>query len=154
MKNPQTLAETLYQMFPNERLFTIKENSCCILTFLWVLGIEPKEDVEAIMLVSKLIDKGVIGKDCLVYWIDVARHLTGREIAVENVKIKNLKGIKERTPVLYRRTYTDKNGDVITKEHWVGVQNGKIRFNSLEDSLTVKEGKPVEARIIKIIKEG
>ena len=151
MKNPQTLAETLYDMFPNEKLYTIKENSCCILTFLWVLGIEPKEDIEAIMLVSKLIDKNVIGKDCLVYWIKVASHLTGRNISVENVKIKNLKGIKERTPVLYRRTYTDKDENVITKEHWVGVQNEKIRFNSLSNSLTVKEGKPVEARIIKII---
>lgn len=129
-------------MFPNEKLFAIKEYGCCIFTFMWCLGIEPKEDIEAIMLVSKMIDKGVIGKDCLVYWQKVATHLTGRNITVEFVDIKDkkqLKKIKDRTPVKF-----EYNG----KGHWIGIENGKMAFNSLESSVCVDKGKPTTARII------
>ena len=73
-----------------------------------------------------------------------AEYLTGQKLTVEFKDIKDAKEIKqfkERTPVKY--SY---NG----KSHWVGVENGKVKFNALERSLCVEKGKPVTARILHI----
>ena len=147
MKHPQTLAEKLYKSFPCSKLKTIQDNSCCILTFMWCLGYEP-DDLEALITVSSLLDKGKIDVDCTVYWDKVSRYLTGRSCWVEKPQIKSISKIKERTPVYFERTYIDENGQTKTKGHWVGVEKGKIRFNALEKSLCVEKGKPVEARIL------
>ena len=147
MKNPQSLAEKLYVAFPSAKLKTVKDNSCCVLTFMWCMGYDP-DDVEAIITVSKMLDKGVIDVDCCVYWSKVSKYLTGRDCWVEKPKIKSIAKIKERTPVYYQRTFVDENGVTKTKGHWVGVEKGKIRFNALEHSLCVEQGKPVEARIL------
>lgn len=147
MKHPQTLAERIYQQFPSAKMKTIKDNSCCALTFMWCMGYD-KEDIEALLTVGKMLDKGVIDVDCCVYWDKVSRFLIGRGCNIEKVNIKSIAKIKERTPVYYERTYTDEGGAVRKKGHWVGVEKGKIRFNALETSLCVKEGKPVMARIL------
>ena len=66
---------------------------------------------------------------------------------VHSVKnITSIKDIKKRTPVKYERI--DENGK--KHAHWVGVENGKIGFNSLKTSLCVNKGKPVTARILTI----
>ena len=141
MKNPQTLAEELAQMFPNTDMKIISENACCILTLMWCLYIEP-DDIEAIKIVQNMRLKNIIKSDCVVIWKDAVRYLTGRELkGVEFTKIKSLKGIKERTPVLMA---CDGNAEGVG--HWVGVQNGRIRFNSKKYSKNVAEGKPVEMR--------
>ena len=145
MKNPQTLAEELYNQFPNDKLYQIKENSCCILTFMWCLGIEP-EDAQALITVGRMIDCKVIDNDCTVTWNTACNYLTGRSCTVESKDIKSIKGIKKRTPVKFARV--DENGK--THEHWVGVENGEIGFNPLKNSLCVKFGKPVTARILTI----
>ena len=59
MKNPQTLAERLYEHFPNKKLKAIKDYACCAFTLLWCLGLEP-EDPDAIISISKLMDKGIL----------------------------------------------------------------------------------------------
>ena len=145
MKNPQTLAEKLYVQFPTPKLKSIKENACCAFTFMWCMGYEP-DDAEAIITVGKMIDKGILDQDCTVYWDKMSRFISGRGCSKENVDITTIKGIKERTPVRY--VYTDKNGK--KHGHWVGVENGKIKFNSLESSESVKQGKPTEMRVLKI----
>ena len=144
MKNPQTLAEKLYVQFPTAKLKSIKEYSCCAFTFMWCMGID-QEDADAILTVGSLIDKGVIDPDCTVYWDKMSRYLTGRGCTKQNKNITTIKGIKERTPVRY--VYTDKDGK--KHGHWVGVEKGKIAFNSLETSQSVLQGKPVECRILK-----
>ena len=148
MKHPQTLAEKIYQQFPSAKLKTVKDNSCCVLTFMWCMGYEP-DDIDAILTVGRMLDKGVIDVDCCVYWNKVSLFLTGRGCDIEKVNIKSIDKIKERTPVYYERTYTDEGGAVRKKGHWVGVENGSIGFNSLEESLTVAYGKPVTMRVIK-----
>lgn len=140
MKNPQTLAEKLYKCFPCAKLKSIKDYACCCFVLMWCLGYEP-DDNEAIMTVSDMIDKKIIDPDCTVYWGAVTRYLTGRECSVEFEACSTIKGIKNRTPVKY--SY---NGH----SHWVGVENGKIKFNSLENSVCVSKGKPVTKRILKI----
>lgn len=147
MKHPQTLAEKLYQQFPTAKLREIKDNACCAFTFMWVLGYEP-DDAEAIITVGRMIDAKVLDPDCTVYWDKVSRYLTGRGCSKENAKITSIKNIKKRTPVYYERTYIDENGQKRKKGHWVGVENGKIGFNSIEHSLCVEQGKPTEARIL------
>lgn len=147
MNHPQTLAERLYVQYPSTKLKSVKENCCCIVTFMWCMGIDP-DDAEALIIVGSLIDKGIIDPDCTVNWDKVSRHLTDRSCNIEKVDIKSISKIKERTPVYYERTYQDSSGAIKKKGHWVGVQNGKIRFNALENSLCVKEGKPVKARIL------
>lgn len=147
MKHPQSLAEKLYNAFPSKKLEAIKECCCCITTFMWCLGYDP-EDLEALITVSNLMNKNIIDKECTVYWDKVSRHFTGRGCWVEKPQIKSISKIKERTPVYYERSYIDENGEVKKKGHWVGVEKGKIRFNSLEKSLCVEQGKPVEMRVL------
>lgn len=138
MNHPQSYAEKLYQQFPTKKLKSIKDYGCCAFVLLWVLGYEP-EDIEAILTLGRMIDKKVIDVDCTVYWSPAAEYVFGRKINVEKIAITTIKGIKERTPVMF--TY---NG----KSHWVGVENGKIAFNPLENSVCVNKGKPVTCRKI------
>lgn len=141
MEHPQTFAEELYMHFPTPKLKSIKKNACCIFTLMWWLGIDPS-DIRAIMTVSDLINKHALDQDCTVYWAECIRALTGREmLSLEKKPITTIKDIRERTIVRFMR---GKIG------HWVGVENGKVVFNSLRYSKSVEEGKPTECRIIKI----
>ena len=141
MKNPQTLAEELYPHFPTPKLNSIKDYACCAFTLLWWLGIDC-DDITAIMTVSDLIKSHALDEDCTVYWAKCIQQLTGREMeSLEKVSISSIKKIKEKTIV---RFMNGKSG------HWVGVEDGKVVFNSLVYSKCVAEGKPTEARIIKI----
>lgn len=140
MKNPQTLCKALQTKLSPERLETIHKYGCCAFVLLWCLGIEP-DDIQAIELVSDMIDAKVIEKDGTVHWIEAVKFLTGRNITVEFEDIKDILKIKDRTPVRY---------DYKDKEHWVGVERGMIAFNPLDYSLCVDKGRPVTARIIKI----
>ena len=141
MKNPQTLAIELNQMFPNKDMESIAKWGCCAFTLLWCLGIEP-EDIDAIKTLHDLKKEGAIDKECTVYWVRAIECLTGRTLeSLEKVKIKSIKSIKKRTPV--RFVY---NG----QGHWVGVENGKIAFNSLSRSNCVENGSPSEMRVLKI----
>ena len=141
MKNPQILAEELYKHFPTPKLKSIKDYACCAFTLLWWLGIDC-DDTTAIMTVSDLIKSHALDEDCTVYWAECIRQLTGREMeSLEKVPITSIKKIKEKTIVKYKNDKT---------EHWVGVQNGKIVFDSKGNSVTVAKGKPAEMRVIKI----
>lgn len=141
MKNPQTLAEELYKHFPTPKLRSIRDSACCAFALMWWLGIDCS-DIEAIMTVSDLIKSHALDEDCTVYWAKCIQQLTGREMAsLDKVPITSIKKIKGRTIVRFM------NGKV---GHWVGVEGGKVVFNSLAHSKCVEEGKPTEMRIIKI----
>ena len=141
MKTPQTLAEELAKMFPNTDLQKIADFACCVFVVMWCLYIEP-EDIDAIKMVQNMRNKGIVSNDCVVYWYKIVPFLTGRELkSVEFVKINKLRGIKERTPVLMA-----KEGNAEGVGHWVGVEEGNIRFNPKAYSVNVAEGKPVEMR--------
>ena len=125
------------------KLKSIKDYACCAFTLMWCLGYEP-DDTEAILTVGRMIDKGVLDSDCTVYWGACIDYLSERKCRVEFIDItgkKQIEKIKERTPVKY-----EYNG----KGHWVGVENGKIKFNPLEHSVCVEKGKPVTSRVLKL----
>lgn len=142
MRTPQSLAIEVKDTIPPERLESIGRYGCCAFVLLWCLGIEP-DDMDAIKTVNSMINAGVIEKDCTVKWLEAAQYLTGRKITVEFKDIKELKGIRGRTPVRY---------DYKGKGHWVGVENGMIKFNPLVYSQCVEKGRPTTARIIKLAK--
>lgn len=137
MTHPQTKADLI-----KEHCSVIAKNACCAFTAMWLAGYEP-EDSEAIVTVAKAIEAKVLGNDCTVIWQPFFLWLTGRKIFVEFRKINSLSDLLDvpgRCAVKF--TY---NG----KSHWVGVENCKVAFNSLENSVCVNKGKPTEARIIK-----
>ena len=141
MNHPQTLAEELYKHFPTAKLKSIKENACCAFTLLWWLGLD-LDDADAIILVSNLMKEKALDVDCTVYWAECIKLITGRTMeSLEKKKITSIKNIKEKTIVKFMR------GKV---GHWVGVEDGKVVFNSLAFSRCVEEGVPTECRIIKI----
>ena len=141
MKNPQSLAEELYKHFHDPKLKAIKDYACCAFSLIYWLGIDCS-DVDAIMLVSDLMNHKALDVDCTVYWAECIKQLTGREMeSLEKVQIKDLKEIKEKTIVKFTN---GKNG------HWVVAENGKVVFNSLKYSNCVEKGKATECRIIKI----
>ena len=141
MKHPQTLAEELYKRFPTQKLKSIKDYACCIFTLIWWLGLD-LSDIDAIMLVADLMKENALDVDCTVYWAECIRRITGREmLSLEKKQITTIKNIKEKTIVRFMR------GKV---GHWVGVEDGKVVFNSLTYSRCLEEGKPTECRIIKL----
>ncbi len=141
MKNPQTLAEELNNHFENKNLKNIAKSGCCAFVLLWCLGIDG-DDINAILLLDDMIKKGVIKEDCTVKWAEAIKYLSGRELtSIDFMDILIIRNIKERTPVRY-----DYNG----KSHWVGVEDGKIKFNPLKYSLCVEKGRPATKRVLHI----
>lgn len=137
MKYPQTQAQKI-----KNNICSIADNACLAITVLWMLGLDP-ENADVLETISDAINAGVLEKDCTVKWVEYIQYLTGRKSTVDFKNIKSLKDvekIKGRIAVRF-----DYNG----KSHWVGVENGKVVFNSLLNSLCVTKGKPVTARIIK-----
>lgn len=145
MNHPQDLAKELNELFPNKDMKIIADNACCAFVLMWCLGIEP-DDIEAIKTVQRMRANGSLRQDCVVYWYKAVSYLTGRELEkVDFTQIKTLLKIKERTPVLMA-----KPGNAEGVGHWVGVEDGRIRFNPKKYSVNVAEGKPVEMRVLKI----
>lgn len=145
MNHPQDLAKELSRLFPNEDMKKISDNACCAFVVMWCLGIEP-EDINAIKYVQEMRQKEIIRNDCVVFWNKIVPYLTGRDLEnVEFKKIDSIKNIKSRTPVLYA---LDGNEEGVG--HWVGIEKGRIGFNPKKYSVNVENGKPVEARILKI----
>jgi hypothetical protein len=138
MEYPQTVAKNIAK-----NIAQIAENGCLAFSYAYCLGIE--ENLSMIELVSRAMDRGFLSSDCFVK--DAPKYLeylSGRKFKVIKQNITTIDDIDEPTPVKY--SY---NG----KGHWVVVENGRIVFNSLLNSLCVTKGKPTEARILKMIKD-
>lgn len=137
MKFPQTTAAEIA-----ENVKEIGKNSCLAMCYIYCSGIDPDNEIEYIRTVSKAIDAGILEKDCTVK--DAERFLmwlTGRKTTVVKKTVTDIKEIKAPTPVRY---IAGGMGG-----HWVVVEDGKIVFNSITNSLNVSKGKPAEARVIK-----
>ncbi|MBQ4379514.1 MAG: DUF261 family protein [Treponema sp.] len=130
MKNPQTRAEM------------IGKYGCLAMCYLYCVGVAPESEGEMIKHVSTAMDKGLLDEECTVLNASkLLEHFTGKKFIVTKKAISDIKNIQEATPVRYAY-----NG----KGHWVVVENGKIVFNSIANSVCVKYGKPDSARIISL----
>lgn len=116
-------------------------NLCLFYSYLYCVGIEFVNAEDAFEEADKRRRQGILADDGTV--LDAEKLLgasTGQRMSVTKKDITSIDGIRNRTPVRY-----DYNGH----SHWVVVENGRIVFNSIENSQCVKYGKPVTARIIK-----
>lgn len=116
-------------------------NLCLFYCYLFCVGIDFQTAEDAFEEADKRRRQRILADDGTV--LDAEKLLgmfTGQRMSVTKKDISSIDGIRNRTPVRY-----DYNGH----SHWVVVENGKIVFNSIENSQCVKFGKPVTARIIK-----
>jgi hypothetical protein len=138
MKNPQTTAKKLSKC---TSLYPIGATGCCALTLLWWLDLD-YSDAEAILAVDRMIKAKVIDENCFVDWDKAVFFLTGKKIKkIEFKKISTISNITKKTIVKYE-------WDGLA--HFVGVENGKIAFNSLKESPVTDNGKPTETREIEL----
>lgn len=137
--NPQTMAKKIGEATGDKKLIAIGKWGCCAFTALWIAGLE--DPIDNICTVAREIGKG-LDEECTVYWGKFYRNVTGKNVTVIRQEIRSLEDVKGcgRCAVRY-----DWNG----KSHWVGVEDGEIKYNSLEKSFCVENGKPRSARIVK-----
>lgn len=137
MKFPQTTALELA-----DNIREIGQNGCLAMCYIFCAGIDPENEIEYLRTVNNAIKANILGKDCTVKDAEkFIQWLTGRKTTVVKKSLQETSGITEPTPVRYKAEGRD--------GHWVVVENGKIVFNSVSNSVNVTKGKPVEARIIK-----
>lgn len=141
MSFPQTEAMRWAEIFPNDKkLYAIAHGGCLALCYLYCVGIISDDAILAVQNVKNAMDKGLLDSNCSVLDADkFLEHFTGRKFRVEKRKIDSIDSIKDATPVCY-----EFNGN----QHWVVIENGKIVFNPLRNSVCVAKGKPTDSRII------
>lgn len=137
MKFPQTTALEIA-----DNIKEIGKNACLAMCYIYCAGVDPDNEIEYIRIVNNAIKAGIIAKDCTVKSAEqFLQWLTGRKTTVVKKTVADIKEIKQAAPVRYIADgYFG---------HWVVVEDGKIVFNSLVNSINVTKGKPAEARIIK-----
>lgn len=129
------------------------DNSCLAITYvtlgLWKLADEQEkpaiETMTAAIIINALDDDTMIGKDGFVK--DGEKLLlaaTQKKWRITKKRIESLQDLPENCIAAVNYQYYDKN-------HWVGVVNREVVYNSLEDSQCFKYGKPVDARIMEIM---
>lgn len=142
MKNPQTFAAGVAK-----NIGMIAKNGCLAMCYLYCVGIDGNAD-DYIWAVSNAMESKLLDNECFV--LNAEKYLewyTGKRWKVEKKQIDDITTIKEATPVRY--SY---NG----LAHWVVVEDGKIVFNPLLNSVCVNKGHPAHnkndpnARIIKL----
>lgn len=137
MKYPQTTALSLAKNIPQ-----IGKNGCLAMCYIWCAGIDEDNEIEYISICDRAIKNGLLGEDCTVKDADrFLEWLTGRNARVVKKNIGDIDGITEAAPV---RFIAEGFGG-----HWVVVENGRIVFNPLLNSVNVSRGNPKEARVIK-----
>lgn len=134
----QTACMEMAKRFQDEKLEMIGKYGCCAFVALWIMGIEG--DYQNICLLADCMGKS-LENDCTVKWYDFFLTCSGRKVKVEFREINDLMELVDVDRCAVRYDY---NG----KSHWVGVEHGRIAYNSLESSQCVTKGKPVTARII------
>lgn len=129
---------------PQSRAKVIAEESCLVQCYLYCGGYKTISDGQMLKMVSDAMDHNLVDDECTV--LSAARLLnffTSKKWYVEKKDITDIKGIIEPTPVLFSI-----NGHT---GHFVVVENGKIVFDPLIYSTCVTSGKPISARILKVL---
>ena len=137
--NPQTMAAKLGEVTGDKKLIAVGKCGCCAFTALWIVGLEDATD--NICTVIREMGKG-LDDECTVYWNVFYKNVTGKNATVERREIKNLSELKKIGRCAVRFDYQGAS-------HWVGVEHGKVAFDSLEFSRCLTYGKPTTARIIR-----
>lgn len=138
---PQTEALNWSKVFPeSKKLNAIANYGCLAMCYLYCIGIEPSNIPEYLKYLTDAMDTNLLDDECTV--LNANKFLEAfsrKKFNVIKKDITTIKDIKDKTPVRF-----DNNGF----SHWVVVENGKIVFNSLINSVCVTCGKPTTARIL------
>ena len=129
------------------------DNLCLAITYvtlgLWKIADEQEkpaiETMTAAIIVNALDDNTLIGEDGFVK--DGEKLLlaaTQKKWRITKKRIESLQDLPENCIAVVNYRHYDKN-------HWVGVINREVVYNSLEFSNCFAYGKPIEARIMEII---
>ena len=129
------------------------DNLCLAITYvtlgLWKLADEQEkpaiETMTVAIIVNALDDDTMIGKDGFVK--DGEKLLlaaTQKKWRITKKRIESLQDLPENCIAAVNYQYYDKN-------HWVGVINREVVYNSLESSNCFNYGKPIDARIMEIV---
>lgn len=127
--------------YPQDKLKKITENCCLFMCYIFSVDRQEKTQGQWLRLLADAFDSGLIDEECTV--LDAEKLLklyTGKNYTVEKKEVNSIADIKKLCPVRYNY-----NGH----GHWVLVEDGKIIFNSLLNSVCVTKGKPTTARIIR-----
>lgn len=143
---PQDEALKLAKLFPEcDKLVRIANNMCCASTALWFMGVDEKKHLE---IIAEEYGKSLLNRDgayCLVWWDEFFKKVSGRSVTVEFVKekIKTLNDLKKYGKQKLLAKYENAG-----HEHWIGIENCKIVYNSIQKSECVNKGKITELRVI------
>ncbi|MBQ5998033.1 MAG: DUF261 family protein [Treponema sp.] len=136
MKRITNCPQTVIQEFNN--------NTCLFMCYIYCCGLLPDTLEGWLDYYIRALKAKCIGDDGFI--LDAEKLifcLSGRKVSVTKKEIKSLSEIKEMAPVLF--SINGKDG------HFVVVENGQIVFNPLEVSQNVNKGKPISARIIRMV---
>ena len=137
MKKIQDLTSIYARKKPAE----FADNLCLFFCYNFCKGKIFKDEKEAFDAAEKARLDGFLGDDGFVLNAEaILREGNSFRWSVQKEKISVIDDIKKASPVCF-----EYNG----RAHWVVVENGKIVFNSLENSVCVKKGKPISMRIIR-----
>lgn len=129
---------------PQSAIQKFNNNTCLFMCYVYCVGLIPDTLSSWMDYYKTALEKKVISEEGFI--LDAEKLifcLSGRKVSVTKKEIKSLSEIKEMAPVLF--SINGKDG------HFVVVENGKIVFNPLEVSQNVNKGKPISARIIRLV---
>ncbi len=141
----------------------IADNCCLAVSYLYaaldmIADTEEKNEVFlettiASVLVAGLIDdRTVLDKDGYVKDAEALMNkATGYKYRVEKKRIDSIKELPEKGYAVVNFERTSEDGKHVN--HWVLFKDRLFLYNSLEKSLCYQYGKPVDARIITLVKE-
>ncbi|WP_443741605.1 hypothetical protein [Treponema berlinense] len=137
MKQIQDLTSIYARKKPAE----FADNLCLFFCYNFCKGKIFKDEKEAFDAAEKARLDGFLGDDGFVLNAEaILREGNCFRWSVQKEKITTIDNVKKASPVCF---------EYKGHAHWVVVENGKIVFNSLENSVCVKNGKPVSMRIIR-----
>ena len=141
MTFPQTEAIRWSTVFSeDDKLKAIAKYGCLAMCYLYCIGIVSEDTIMTMQSLKTAMEKGLLDTECTV--LDATKFMeffAHKKYIVSKKNITSIANIKDKTPVRY-----EYNGS----GHWVVVENGKIVFNSLANSICVAKGKPTSARVI------
>lgn len=136
----------------------IADNCCLAVSYLYaalhmIAEVEEQNElflettIASVMVAGLIDDRTVLDKDGYVKDAELLMNkATGYKYKVEKKKIESIKDLPEKGYYVVNFERTDENGKV--HNHWVLFKDRLFLYNSLENSLCYKYGKPTDARII------
>ena len=127
---------------------TLGEEGCYFLSLVWLAEQETGRNVDAMALFGEAVAKGWMGDDCYMKKpAEMMGALLGRKCAIrKSWNFSEVLAENQRDIWCYKREAVG-----VTYYHFVAMdKGGNVAYDPLEDSNTVRLGKPYSRRILTI----